>query len=220
MKAMILAAGRGKRMRALTKDTPKPLLEINGKKLIEIQIDKLIQANFNEIIINVSYLHEQIINFVEEKYHKKLKILFSIEKEPLETAGGIINALNYFDDEPFLVTNSDISTSFNYSELKNNHNYLSFNAHLILVPNPSFKSEGDFGLNENILTSQNTFTYSGIGMFTKKLFKDYNKGEKLKLRQVFDRNIKKNKISGTLFNGHWSDIGTPSRLTNEINYRK
>ena len=173
MKAMILAAGRGKRMRGLTKDTPKPLLEINGKKLIEIQIEKLMQANFNEIIINVSYLHEQIINFVEEKYHKKLKILFSIEKEPLETAGGIINALNYFDDEPFLVTNSDISTSFNYSELKKNHNYLSFNAHLILVPNPSFKSEGDFGLNENIreelLSEDREFRLKNRGLLFERL---------------------------------------------------
>ena len=146
MKAMILAAGRGTRMGSLSNKTPKPLLRIKDKALIEIQLNKLIEAGFDDFLINVSHLYDQIIDFVTTKYENKVSITFSIETEPLETAGGIINALDFFDNNPFLVTNSDIFTDFKYEEIIKYQLKDGIIAHLIFVPNPIFKDQGDFGL--------------------------------------------------------------------------
>lgn len=215
MKAMILAAGRGERMGGLSNKTPKPLLRIKDKVLIEIQLNKLIEAGFDDFLINVSYLYEQIIDFVTTKYENKVSIAFSIETEPLETAGGIINALDFFDDNPFLVTNSDIFTDFNYENIIKYHLKDGIMAHLIFVPNPNFKDQGDFGLAGELVNLNRDFTFSGIGIYRKQLFTEYIKGEKIQLKTVLEKNIRKNRISGSLFKGYWSDVGTPERLKYE-----
>ena len=215
MKAMILAAGRGMRMGSLSNKTPKPLLRIKDKALIEIQLNKLIEAGFDDFLINVSHLYEQIIDFVTTKYENKVSITFSIETEPLETAGGIINALDFFDDNPFLVTNSDIFTDFKYEEIIKYQLKDGIIAHLIFVPNPIFKDQGDFGLAGELVNLNRDFTFSGIGIYTKQMFTEYTKGEKIQLKTILENNIKKNRISGSLFQGYWSDIGTPERLKYE-----
>lgn len=215
MKAMILAAGRGERMGGLSNKTPKPLLRIKDKVLIEIQLNKLIEAGFDDFLINVSYLYEQIIDFVTTKYENKVSIAFSIETEPLETAGGIINALDFFDDNPFLVTNSDIFTDFNYENIIKYQLKDGIMAHLIFVPNPNFKDQGDFGLAGELVNLNRDFTFSGIGIYRKQLFTEYIKGEKIQLKTVLEKNIRKNRISGSLFKGYWSDVGTPERLKYE-----
>lgn len=215
MKAMILAAGRGARMGVLSNTTPKPLLKIRDKALIEIQLNKLIEAGFDDFLINVSYLYEQIIDFVTTKFENKVTITFSIETEPLETAGGIINALDFFDDNPFLVTNSDIFTDFKYEEIINYQLKGGIMAHLIFVPNPNFKDQGDFGLENKFVNLNKDLTFSGIGIYTKQMFTEYVKGEKIQLKTVLENNIKKNRITGSLFKGYWSDVGTPERLKYE-----
>ena len=215
MKAMILAAGRGMRMGVLSNTTPKPLLKIRDKALIEIQLNKLIDAGFNDFLINVSYLYEQIIDFVTTKFENKVTITFSTETEPLETAGGIINALDFFDDNSFLVTNSDIFTDFKYEEIFKYQLKDGIMAHLIFVPNPNFKDQGDFGLANELVNLNKDLTFSGIGIYTKQMFTEYVKGEKIQLKTVLENNIKKNRITGSLFKGYWSDVGTPERLKYE-----
>jgi MurNAc alpha-1-phosphate uridylyltransferase len=214
MKAMILSAGMGSRMGDLTKNTPKPLLKIGNQTLLEIQLNKLIQAGISHFLINVSYLGDQIIEFVSSKYKNatNLDIQFSKEEHPLETAGGIVNALDFFDNAPFLVTNADIFTNFDYSLLLKYELPANVSAFVILVPNPEFKEIGDYGLERNKLTFSKDFTYSGIGIYRKEMFQEFKKGEKIKLKSILDDNILKNKIDGSLYHGYWSDIGTAERL--------
>lgn len=219
MKAMILSAGMGTRMGPLTTKTPKPLLKIGNQTLLEMQLNKLIQAGVNEFLINVSYFGNQIIEFVSSKYKNSanLDIQFSEENQPLETAGGIINALDFFDDSPFLVTNADIFTDFDYSLLLKHKLSADVSAFLILVPNPEFKIVGDYGLEDNKLSFTKDFTYSGIGIFRKEMFQGFKKGEKIKLKSILDNYILNNKIDGSLYHGYWSDIGTAERLEFENN---
>jgi len=214
MKAMILSAGKGARMGSLTQNTPKPLLKIGNQTLLEIQLNKLIQAGISQFLINVSYLSDQIIEFVSNKYKNSsnLEIQFSEEDQPLETAGGIVNALEFFDDSPFLVTNADIFTDFDYSQLLKHKLSGNVSAFLILVPNPEFKMVGDYGLVGNKLSFTKDFTYSGIGLFRKEMFQRFKKGEKIKLKSILDDYILNNKIDGSLYHGYWSDIGTTERL--------
>ena len=214
MKAMILSAGMGTRMGGLTQNIPKPLLKIGNQTLLEIQLNKLIQAGISQFLINVSYLGDQIIEFVSNKYKNSanLDIQFSEEDQPLETAGGIVNALDFFDDHPFLVTNADIFTNFDYSLLLKHKLSVDVSAFLILVPNPEFKTVGDYGLEGNKLSFTKDFTYSGIGIFRKEMFHGFKKGEKIKLKLILDEYILNNKIDGSLYYGYWSDIGTAERL--------
>ena len=214
MKAMILSAGKGARMGSLTQNIPKPLLKIGNQTLLEIQLNKLIQAGISQFLINVSYLSDQIIEFVSNKYKdsSNLEIQFSEEDQPLETAGGIVNALEFFDDSPFLVTNADIFTDFDYSQLLKHKLSGNVSAFLILVPNPEFKMVGDYGLVGNKLSFTKDFTYSGIGLFRKEMFQRFKKGEKIKLKSILDDYILNNKIDGSLYHGYWSDIGTTERL--------
>ena len=219
MKAMILSAGMGSRMGYLTKKIPKPLLKIGNQTLLEIQLNNLIQAGISQFLINVSYLGDQIIEFVSKKYKNSanLDIQFSIEEQPLETAGGIVNALDFFDNDPFLVTNADIYTSFDYRLLVKHKLSNDVSAFLILVPNPGFKTVGDYGLEGNKLSFSKEYTFSGIGIYSKEMFLGFKKGEKIKLRSIIDDYILNNKIDGSLYHGYWSDIGTKERLQFENN---
>jgi len=212
MKAMILAAGRGERMRPLTDHTPKPLLQAAGKPLIEHTIKQLVAAGFNDIVINHAHLGLQIEERLGNGNQFGADINYSPEGEhALETAGGIINALPLLGDGVFLVINGDIATDFDFAELKNLTVDL---AHLVLVDNPTHHPEGDFSLDNTgavVANSSEAFTFSGIGLYRSELFSNIPAGPS-KLGPVLRLAIAKGRVSGQKMNGFWMDIGTPERL--------
>ena len=215
MIAMILAAGRGERMRPLTDAVPKPLLEVAGKPLIVHQIEALSLAGIETIVINTGRLGDQIQYHLGTGESFGVSILYSEEgNQPLETAGGIVKALPLLGSEPFIVTNADIYTDFDYLTLPKQ---LDSNAHLVLVDNPPHNSDGDFALADGQLQNEGLqkLTYSGIGLYTPQFFKDCALG-KLPLAPLLRQSAQENRLSGQYFTGFWSDIGTPERL-NEVN---
>ncbi|MDD2802007.1 MAG: nucleotidyltransferase family protein [Methylococcales bacterium] len=211
MKAMILAAGRGERMRPLTDHTPKPLLTAAGKALIEHSIEQLVAAGFNDIIINHAHLGQQIEQHLGDGRQFNANIRYSPETTALETAGGIIKALPLLGDEVFLVVNGDIATDFPFATLKNQPVNL---AHLVLVENPDHHPQGDFGLDSaGLVTETNTkkFTFSGIGLYHPDLFRQIPVGIH-KLLPLLLKGIASHGVSGQVHTGFWMDIGTPQRL--------
>ena len=212
MKAMILAAGFGKRLLPLTEVTPKPLLMIGKKTLIERNIEYLLNNGFSEIVINVSHLSEQIIEHVNEKF-PDIKINFSVENKPLGTGGGIQNAIPVIGSDPFLCVNADI-----FHEIKIND--LSFDveaAHLIGVPNPEHNKEGDFSINNGIVVVneiKNMLTWSGISVINPKIFSDIQSRENSfnMWDAVLPKYIKKGIVTGHLSKDTWIDVGTKDRL--------
>jgi MurNAc alpha-1-phosphate uridylyltransferase len=212
MKAMILAAGRGERMQPLTDTSPKPLLKVAGKPLIEYCIENLVAAGFTQLVINLSHLGQQIRDYCGDGSQWGAEISYSDEGETaLETAGGIAYALPLLGDQPFLVINADIICDYPLAELRNKHFDL---AHLVLIDNPPHHPQGDFSLNHNRLseTGAEKLTFSGIGIYHPDLFKDISFGP-LKLRPVLNQAMQDQRISGEKFDGLWMDIGTPERLT-------
>ncbi len=213
MKAMILAAGHGTRMRPLTDHTPKPLLEVGGKPLIVWHIEKLKKAGFKDIIINIAWLGDQIPKALGDGSQFGVNLHYSDEQKDgaLETAGGIIKALPFFNDKPFLVVNGDVWCDYQYS---NQHPLKADKlAHLVLVNNPDHNSEGDFALiNHSIKTEgKNKLTFSGIGYYHPALFNSLPQGKR-PLAPILRDAMDDGKISGEYFNGDWRDIGTPERL--------
>ncbi len=212
MKAMILAAGRGERMRPLTDSLPKPLIKAGSRHLIEFHLYQLANAGFKDVIINVAWLGQKIINTIGQGEKYNLNIMYSDEgDQALETGGGILNALPLLGDEPFLVVNGDVWTDYPFEKLINFP--LKDKAHLVLVNNPEHHTEGDFALFNNRLTESvsNKFTFSGIGVYSADFFKDHT-GKKFPLAPMIRKYISENKISGELYNGKWMDIGTQKRL--------
>ncbi|RLA25638.1 MAG: mannose-1-phosphate guanylyltransferase [Gammaproteobacteria bacterium] len=216
MKAMILAAGRGERMRPLTDYTPKPLLKAAGKPLIEYTISRLARAGITDIIINLAYLGEQIQDHLGDGSQYQVNINYSDEGATgLETAGGIKKALSLLGDNPFLVVNGDISSDFPIQGLINKDIDL---AHLILVNNPVHHTTGDFALNsQSILTANGNpnYTYSGIGLYHPDLFADIAPG-KSALAPLLIKAMQQQRVTGELYQGFWMDIGSPERL-DELN---
>jgi len=216
MKAMILAAGRGERMRPLSDSLPKPLLHVKGKTLIEWHIERLAKNGFDEIIINIAHLGYKIKDYLQDGSQWGVKIHYSDEQstEALESAGGIKKALPLLGNEPFLVVNGDI-----FCEYEFNPNFQLSNAlaHLILVPNPAHNLQGDFGLENVRVTNEaeDMYTFSGIGYYHPKLFENVTL-QKSPLAPILRKFIDKNLVSGEVFNKMWHDIGTPKRLQ-EIN---
>lgn len=212
MKAMILAAGRGERMRPLTDHTPKPLLPVAGKPIIEHTINQLVSAGFTDIVINHAHLGQQIVETIGNGKSFGANIDYSSEgDDALETAGGIINALPLLGKEPFLVVNGDIATDFPFAELKKVDVRL---VHLVLVDNPSHHTTGDFGLDHNGRVTENAqhrFTYSGIGLYHPRLFSKTPPG-KSKLLPLLREAIVAQQTTGQHYSGFWMDIGTPERL--------
>lgn len=212
MKAMILAAGRGERMRPLTDTTPKPLLQAAGKALIEYSIENLVAAGFRDIVINVAHLGRQIKDYCGNGTRWGVSIAYSDEGEtPLETAGGIAFALPLLGDKPFLVVNADIVYDFPLAKLRQKTVDL---AHLVLINNPSHHPQGDFCLTANDRVAEQgveKLTFSGIAIYHPELFHELPPGP-LKLRPVLDRAIQQGRVSGEKFDGLWLDIGTPQRL--------
>jgi N-acetyl-alpha-D-muramate 1-phosphate uridylyltransferase len=204
MKVMILAAGRGKRMMPLTKDTPKPLLKIGKYSLLEHHILNLKKADFRQIVINTSYLGEKIQKKIGNGKKYGVQIEYSDEKkEALETAGGIKKAQSLLT-EKFIVINSDIWTDYNFKELKLDNNK---QAKIILVPNPTFNKNGDFYHNNSL----QKYTFAGIAIYHRCFFVNIPTG-KIALAPYLKKGLKNNKINTELYKGSWYDIGTPERI--------
>lgn len=218
MRAMILAAGKGERMSPLTNKIPKPLLEILGRPLIAWHLEKLAKAHFKEIVINHAYLGEMIESYVGDGSKWGLKVDYSREGNPLETAGGIKRALPLLGNEPFLAINADVFTDLDYSILKN-RNLNDFQGHLVMVENPAHHPYGDFVLNNNQieLEGENKLTFSGIAIYQPEIFKEINIEPVAKLAPILKKLIDRGCISGEKYHGLWFDIGTPVRLE-EINF--
>jgi len=215
MKVMILAAGRGERMGYLTQNCPKPLLKVKGRCLIDWHLIKLCGAGFKDVVINVAYLSKEIIEFIGDGSKWGLDISISVEEQALETAGGIKQAIKHLGDEPFAVINADIFSNYNYQNLKNRSLENERIGHLVLVNNPEHNLKGDFGImDDGILTmnSERPLTFSGIAIYDPKFFSELTEGNKIKLAPILETAINKKCIQGELFEGLWSDIGTPERL--------
>jgi MurNAc alpha-1-phosphate uridylyltransferase len=212
MKAMILAAGRGERMRPLTDHTPKPLLSVANKPLIVHTINQLVAAGFRDIVINHAHLGWQIEAALGSGKQFGATLQYSPEgEEALETAGGIINALPLLGNDVFLVVNGDIATDFPFAELTNQTVDL---AHLVLVDNPAHHPQGDFALDQHgklINHAEALLTFSGIGLYRPELFAHTPPG-KSKLGPLLKQAIADGQVSGQKHSGFWMDIGTPERL--------
>jgi len=218
MKAMILAAGRGERMRPLTDNTPKPLLSVAGKPIIQYTIEQLVEAGFKEIVINIAYLGQQIKDTLGTGAQFGASICYSDEGDTaLETAGGISNAMHLLGEDTFLVVNGDIANDYDFGQLYNKSISL---AHLVLIKNPPHHPDGDFYLSSDKHVSeqgQQSLTYSGIGLFHPKLFVDLEPGIN-KLGPLLRKVMSNNDVTGEKFNGYWLDIGTPERLNEMKNH--
>jgi MurNAc alpha-1-phosphate uridylyltransferase len=212
---MILAAGRGERMGALTEETPKPLLIFKGKPLIVWHIEKLAAAGFKDIVINVAYLAEKIKDYLGNGSQWDVRIFFSDENPVLETAGGIKKALPLLKSDPFLVINSDIYSDINYAELYELNLPKSIEGLLFFVKNPLHNPAGDFLLGDDGVVMNNGIikrTFSGVALYRPNFFYDLPINEFIKLSDVLKGKVEKKLIKGKLFNGLWIDIGTPERL--------
>jgi MurNAc alpha-1-phosphate uridylyltransferase len=213
MKAMILAAGRGTRMRPLTDHTPKPLLVAGGKPLIVWHIEKLARAGFRDIVINLAWLGWKIPETLGDGSHWHVRLHYSDEQHEgaLETAGGIIKALPLLGEEPFLVINGDVWCDY----LCLPHALAQHDlAHLVLVNNPAHNTQGDFATENGRVTETGTprYTFSGIGYYRPELFAGLAYG-KQPLAPLLREAMRNGQVSGELFTGDWRDIGTPERLS-------
>ena len=211
MRAILLAAGRGKRLGNLTKEIPKPLIKVNGVPLIERNIKYLKENNISEIVINVSYLSDKIISAIGDGSRFGVKIFYSIEKpKPFDTGGGILNTIDFFKNENFLVLNSDVLIDY---KIINNEISSGNLCKIILTKNPSHNQKGDFSLNgKKVLSSNNdNLTYTGLSILNPKLFKDID-DKIFSLKSVFDKAIKLEKIEGEFYDGKWVDVGTLERI--------
>lgn len=212
MRAIILAAGKGERMRPLTLHTPKPLIPVAGVPLIEYHLRALARAGFTEVVINHAWLGEKIEAHVGDGERFALQVTYSRESQPLETGGGIYQALKYLGDQPFAVINGDIWTDYDFAALRRPLQGL---AHLVLLDNPEHHPEGDFLLEQGQVqlpsTSLNTLTYSGIAVLHPQLFADCAAGA-FKLAPLLRHAARQGRVSGEHFSGHWIDVGTPERL--------
>jgi len=218
---MILAAGRGERMRPLTDRIPKPLLPVGGKPLIVWHLERLAKAGLREVVINHAHLGEQIEAALGGGARWGLSIRYSPEAEgALETAGGIANALPLLGtEEPFLVINGDIHCDWDVARAMN---VLAPGdlAHLVLAPNPQHHAQGDFSLLGREVSSDNQaadcvapiYTFSGIGIYRPQLFADIQRGQSAQLAPLLRAAMALRRVSGELHSGRWADVGTPQRL--------
>lgn len=211
MKAMILAAGRGERMRPLTDTTPKPLLTVCGKPLIAHHIVALAKAGIKELVINHAWLGQKIEAALGDGAQFGVRIQYSREyPEALETGGGIFNALPLLGEQPFIVVNGDVMCDIDYRSLLTQPRGL---AHLVLVPNPDHHPGGDFGLSDSLVRphGEPQWTYSGIGVYRPQLFNGCSAG-KFPLAPILRSYMTHDQVSGEIFEGFWMDVGTPQRL--------
>ncbi|HDY85875.1 hypothetical protein LCGC14_0605080 [marine sediment metagenome] len=215
MKAMILAAGRGERLRPYTDTTPKPLLKAGQYRLVEYIIQALVKAGITDIIINTAHLADQFPAILGNGQQYGANIIYSPEQEGgLETAGGIINALPLLGDEPFLIVNGDLWTDYNFQTLVEKPLSAESLCHLVMIVNPPHNPLGDFALSSSGLIheqGEHKYTYSGIGIYHPTLFEGLAV-QRLALKPILLKAMTNAQISGELYQGAWSDIGTIERL--------
>ena len=214
MKAMILAAGRGERLRPHTDATPKPLLKIGKFRLIEYIIHALAKAGITDIIINTAHLAEQFPAVLGNGQQYHVNITYSPEQEgALETAGGIINALPLLGNKPFLIVNGDVWTDYDYRNLIQKQLATNHLCHLVMIANPAHNPLGDFAINSGLITPEGEvkYTYSGIGIYHPALFAGLAV-QRLALKPILLKAMAEKQISGEFYQGEWSDIGTIERL--------
>lgn len=220
MKAMILAAGLGTRMRPLTDHTPKPLLEVGGKPLIVWHIENLARAGFTEIVINTAWLGERLEQALGSGAAFGVRIHWSHEGEPLETAGGLIKALPLLGSQPFLVVNGDIWLRYDFAALRTAFAHTEKLAHLVLVANPEHNTKGDFSLQGRVFAGiectvrnegEPRFTFSGLSVLNPQLFAGLENGKRA-LAPLLRAAIADECVTGEYFAGPWVDVGTPQRL--------
>ncbi len=210
MRAFILAAGRGERLRPLTDVTPKPLVKVLNKPLIQWHLEALVRAGIKEVVINVSWLAEKIMAELGDGERWGLHIQYSIEGLALESAGGIANALQLLEGHPFILVNADIWTDYCFADLLNKDYQF---PHLVLVNNPLHHTQGDFALDNNKLTNTGSrmLTYSGISVFPHK-FAETFRAEKGSIVPYLRNVADKSRITAEYYSGFWHDVGTLNRL--------
>ncbi|WNC89349.1 nucleotidyltransferase family protein [Paraburkholderia sp. FT54] len=222
-KAMIFAAGRGERMRPLTDTCPKPLLDVGGKPLIVWQIERLAQAGFRTIVINYAWLGEQIEATLGDGSRWQVQLRYSAEREALETAGGIVQALPLLEDdgasEVFVAVSGDVYADFDYATLNARAEKLQAlpepGMHLVMVPNPAFHPNGDFALRDDgalSLDAQPRFTFGNIGLYDTRMFRNLPSGTRRALTPYYRDTIARGLASGELYEGLWENVGTPAQL--------
>ena len=219
MKAMILAAGRGERLRPLTDSTPKPLIEAGGETLLERHLARLSRAGFKRVVINVSHRAEKLVARIGDGAQFGLRIDWSREAEPLETAGGIAQARALLGEQPFLLVNADIWCDFDFSAL-NNFKLESHLAHLVMIPNPPYHPAGDFTLERGVIGNGSAprYTYAGVSVLSPRLVDGVSAGRKAQLAPLWGAAAERGEVSGELYEGGWIDVGSPERLA-ELNAR-
>jgi N-acetyl-alpha-D-muramate 1-phosphate uridylyltransferase len=217
--AMILAAGRGERMRPLSDAHPKTLLPVGGRPLIAWQVEALARAGFRDIVINAAWLAPQLVAALGHGEAFGVRISWSLEPEPLETAGGIATALPLLPPGPALIVSGDIWTRFDYATLAGRLDAMARDpapprVHLVMVPNPSFHPEGDFALVDGriALAGAGKMTFGNIGIYDTALFGELPRGVKLKLLPLYRDWIARGWVSGERFDGPWANVGTPADL--------
>jgi MurNAc alpha-1-phosphate uridylyltransferase len=214
MRAMILAAGRGSRMRPLTDHTHKGLLKVSGTPLIEHHVKKLAAIGVGDVVINVSYLAEQIQAYLGNGEKYGLNIHYSIEDQPLEVGGGIIKALPLLGSEAFIVVNCDVWSDYPLQSF--NGGLRGALGKIILVKNPKHNQKGDFHLNGNQIELMNgldhDFTYAGIAVYHPDLFINFSEAKPQPMLPILEQAIAAGRLTGEFYDGLWSDVGTPERL--------
>lgn len=215
MKAMILAAGKGTRLRPLTDTCPKPLIKVSGKPLIEYHLENLKKAGITNIVINVHHLGEQIMHTLGAGEKWGVKITYSIESTLLETGGGICTALPLLGKEPFLIVNGDIWTDFDFATLPHAFDAM---GHLVLVSNPEHHPKGDFTLDSKgrigraLNEEDKTYTYAGVAVLHPGFFEGCEANVPKKLATFFDNALFANQLEGEYYSGRWTDVGSIERL--------
>jgi len=213
MKVMLLAAGRGERLRPLTDAIPKALVEAGGKPLIAWHLERLARAGLAEAVINVSHLGERIVERIGDGARFGLRISYSRERERLETAGGIANALGLLGREPFLLVNADVYCECDFSKLMKVKLGERL-AHLVLVPNPPHRAKGDFSLRDGRVGDEAAprYTYAGVAVMAPALVRPVTPGEKAPLAPLLYDAAARGLLGGELYEGLWQDVGTIERL--------
>ena len=217
--AMILAAGRGERMRPLSDETPKPLLRAAGKALIVHQIEALVRAGLRDIAINVAHRGDAIVDALGDGAALGARLRYSREAEPLETAGGIATASELLAAGPVLIVSGDIFTRFDYATLAPRMTAMrdpgaAARVHLVMVPNPPYHPRGDFALAGDRIEecADERLTFGNIGVYDSALFRELPRGVKLKMLPLFREWIARRIVSGERYDGPWANVGTPADL--------
>jgi len=217
--AMILAAGRGERMRPLSDTTPKPLLQAGGKPLIVWQIEALVRAGFRDIVVNAAHLRQRFVDTLGDGSAYGARLHWSFESAPLEVAGGIATAIPLLPSGPTLVIAGDVYTKFDYASFRSRAQAMARDAsdarvHLVLVPNPPYHPNGDFALVDGRVSLEGAprHTYASIGVYDTALFRELPRGSPLKLLPYLQRWIASGQVSGETFTGTWANVGSPADL--------